>query len=87
MPVGGFRTLSATTRNDGTTLIVKDEYQVRASQGTSTIIVNHRYALSEKGNLLTYTMERSSRQTGPQVTFTLKRPGYKEAFVIRLEDN
>lgn len=87
MPVGGFRTLSATTSNDGTTLIVKDEYQVRASQGTSTIIVNHRYALSEKGNLLTYTMERSSRQTGPQVTFTLKRPGYKEAFVIRLEDN
>jgi hypothetical protein len=87
MPVGESRLLSATVLDGGNTLRVTDEYTLRSSQGSSPITVTHTYTVSENGNVLTYTMERSSRRTGPKVIFTLKRPGYREAYTVRLEDN
>lgn len=87
MPVGGTRTLKATIRDGGSTLQVNETYGVRSSQGTAPFSVTHVYSVKELGQVLTYAVERPTRPAGPRIVFTLKRPGYREAFVIRLEDN
>ncbi|MBM4161450.1 MAG: hypothetical protein FJ217_10160 [Ignavibacteria bacterium] len=87
MPLGGTRQMKATLDKGGTLLVLEESYQIRGSQGGSPIWTVHRYELSEDKQILTYTVSRSSRQSGPPIKFVLKRAGTKEAYFMRIEDN
>jgi len=87
MPVGGTRQFKAMWGKGGRSLNLEETYSIRGSQGTSPITTLHTYELSEDNEILTYTVARSSRTTGPPVKYVLKKAGTKEAYVMRLEDN
>jgi len=87
MPVGGKREFKAVWENDGKMLVVTESYSIQGSQGTAPVSTVHTYALSDDNEILTYTVKRSSRTTGPTVQYVLKRAGTKEAYFMRLEDN
>ncbi|MEX2115809.1 MAG: hypothetical protein WEB37_02890 [Bacteroidota bacterium] len=86
MPVGAFRTVSASVDKKGT-IMIDDRYEIRGSQGPSLITVRHEYALEENNQVLAYTMKRPTRPSDSPVKFILKRPGYREAYSVNLKDN
>jgi hypothetical protein len=87
MPVGTARRIAARWEDNGRALALEERFDVRGSQGPAPVHVLHRYALSSDGNELTYTVRRSTRMTGPVITYTFKPAGSKQAYFIRLEDN
>lgn len=87
MPVGGTREIKAIREKNGRLLKLEESYRIRGSQGYSSISTVHEYELSEDGQILTYTVARSSRKTGPPIKYILKRAGANEAYVMRIEDN
>jgi hypothetical protein len=87
MPVGGTRQFKAMWEKEGRILNLEESYSIRGSQEMSPISTLHTYELSDDNEILTYTVARSSRTTGPPVKYVLKKAGMKEAYVMRLEDN
>ena len=87
MPVGGTREITATWEGTGERLKVDERYALRSSQGTAPVLTTHIYELSAGGELLTYRILRSTRKTGPEVKYTLKRARTKESYFMRIEDN
>ncbi|MBN1273827.1 MAG: hypothetical protein JXB26_16285 [Candidatus Aminicenantes bacterium] len=87
LPVDGERRVKAEWRNGGKSLWMEEEYTVLASQGPKKITVDHVFRISEQGNMLTYTIRRSTRKTGPEMTYVMKREGFREAHFLRLEDD
>lgn len=87
MPVGGTRQFTAMWEKGGRTLQLVESYSIRGSEGMSPISTLHTYVLSEDNEILTYTVARSSRTTGPAVKYVLKKAGTKDAYFMRLEDN
>ena len=67
MPIGGKRLIKAVWQNEGKMLQLQESYSVRGSQGLSPIMCTHTYELSDDKEILTYTVLRSSRPTGPPV--------------------
>ena len=86
-PEGGKRLLSARYENDRRVLVMQEKLDHRGSQGGKPVTVNHRYTLTDEGDVLTYTMTRSTRKSGPEVRYTFKRKGSRQAYVIRLADD
>ena len=86
MPVGGTRKVSAKRESPGL-FRVEETFQIVGSQGSHPESVTHRFELSPDGEILTYDLTRSTRTSGPPMTFRLKRSGSKEAYAITLEDN
>jgi len=84
---GSMRTLSARYDSSTNALIVLEELLHRGSQGTKTVTLEHRYALSDGDEILTYTVLRSTRRSGPAMTYLLKRTGSRQAYVIRLAED
>lgn len=87
MPIGGKREFKAMWEKNGKTLTVTESYSIQGSQGAAPVSTVHTYALSGDNELLTYTVKRSTRTTGPPVQYVLKKAGSKEAYFMRLEDN
>jgi hypothetical protein len=87
MPEGEKRRMTATWEKPGSALTVTEQFPVRGSQGKKPVMVTHRYALGDEGDIMSYTLERSSRKTGPAVKYTLKRSGSRQAFFARLADD
>ncbi|MFH0991447.1 MAG: GxGYxYP domain-containing protein [bacterium] len=87
MPVGGTRQFKAMWEKGGKLLKLQESYSLRGSQGLAPIATTHSYELSDDNETLTYTVSRSSRVTGPTVKYVLKKAGFKEAYVMWLEDN
>lgn len=87
MVEGEQRTISAQWERKGTTLRVEDRFNVQVSQGKTPLSVVHRYELSPEKEVLVYSVKRSTRRSGPEVKYLLKRLGTREAFVLRMEDN
>ncbi len=83
----GQRTMTAAWNADGTVLTVQEKLPIICSQGTSEIEAIHTYSLSVPEQLITYTLKRASRKTGPVLTYTLKRAGSRKAYFMRLEDD
>jgi hypothetical protein len=82
---GAYREMTAEWQNDET-LIVKEQAGVRGSQGMTPYSATHTYTLEEKGEILIYSIDRSTRKTGEGIRYVLKPEGSKEAFVMHLED-
>ena len=86
MPVGGSRRVSATIDKAGS-LTLEEQYDIRGSQGSFPIAIRHSYALSDDPQVLHYTMTRPTRPTDSPVKFVMKRPGYREAYFVSMQDN
>jgi hypothetical protein len=86
MPVGGTRKVSAKRESAGR-FRMEETFPIVGSQGSHPQSVTHRFELSPDGEILTYDLTRSTRTSGPSMTFRLKRSGSKEAYTITLEDN
>ena len=87
MPEGGKRLVSARYENKGKTLFLRDRFTLSSSQGTTPVTVEHRYSLTDEKDILTYTIKRSSRKSGPEVKYTFKRKGSRQAYAIRLNND
>jgi hypothetical protein len=84
MAEGSVRMLRATKSPSG--VQVDETYTIRGSQGETKATAVHEFSSSD-GELLTYTIQRSTRPSNPPITYLLKRSGWKQAYVISLEDN
>jgi hypothetical protein len=87
MPVGTNRQMTASWENKGSVLKVDEEFRLRGSQGEMGAHAVHRYMLAEDGETITYTIQRSTRTTGPEIRYVLKREGTAQAYMMRIEDN
>ena len=87
MPVGEMRQITAKWLDDGKTLQLQERYSVRGSQGLAPVSSTHTIRLSDDGELLIYTIGRSTREPEPQIKYVLKRAGFKEAYVMHLQDD
>ncbi len=86
MAVGENRKVKAHWQEKEKSLTLEIEYPLLGSQGKRTVKSLHKFVLSDDGELITYTVQRSTRKTGPEVKYVLKRDGLKEAFVMYLQD-
>ncbi len=85
MVTGSVRTVRAIRNTSG--VQVEESYTIRGSQGESKATATHHFSLSPEGEILTYVIQRSTRPSQPAVKFLMKRTGWKQAYVISLEDN
>ena len=84
---GDKRRVSALVEDKGKTLVVREKINLRGSQGSTPVVVTHRYTLTTEADILSYEASRSTRKTGPAVKYTLKRKGARMGYVIRLHDD
>jgi hypothetical protein len=87
MPVGGERRIRANWADGGNVLRLDEEFEVLGSQGSSPVRCVHQYTLSPDKEQLTYTVSRSTRTSGPDVKYVLKRAGTKVAYFMKLQHN
>jgi hypothetical protein len=87
MSVGETRRISARWEQSGTLLRIEEQYPLLGSQGKKSITVVHRFELSKEHDIMFYSVQRSSRKTGPEVKYTLKKSGSRQAYFVRLEDD
>jgi hypothetical protein len=87
MPEGGKRHVSARYENKGKAIFLRDNFTAGSSQGNTPITVNHRYSLTDEKDILVYTVTRSSRKSGPEMKYTFKRKGSRQAYVFRLNND
>ena len=87
MPEGTNRQVSASWDDKGTVLKVDEEFRLRGSQGEMGAHAVHRYVLADDGETITYSIQRSTRTTGPEIRYVLKREGTAQAYLMRIEDN
>lgn len=69
------------------TLTVNERYPVSGSQGERTIDVSNMFELSPDGNLLTYTIRRSTRKQGAELKYLFNRAGENNAYVYQMTDD
>ncbi len=68
-------------------LVIHESYSVAGSQGRKEIKVDNVLELSSDKNLLTYRIKRSSRKTGPELTYVFKRADENNAYVYHMSDD
>lgn len=66
---------------------MEETFRLRGSQGETSVTARHRFTTAGTGEVLTYTAERSTRTSGPPTVYQLKKVGWKQAYVLTLEDN
>ena len=86
IPSGATKDVTATWVK-GNVLVIHEEYSIGGSQGNKQITVDNTFELSSDRSLLTYTMRRSSRKTGPVLTYVLKRADANNAYVYQMSDD
>jgi hypothetical protein len=84
MPVGSFRTIKAFWGDAPSELRLEETFEVLGSQGSAPVRCEHVFRAGPSPDLMTYTVTRSTRDV--PLSFTLKRKGSREAFVMSLED-
>ena len=85
MPVSGERQVRAWW--EGSILKLQEDFPLRGSQGPAPVRVMHTFAPTVEKEILTYTLDRSTRAEGPPLRYLLKRAGTRQAYLLRLEDN
>lgn len=94
MQAGTAREIKAYRMGDST-IRLEESFRLRGSQGEALVTSTHRFTLSGDQTRLTYEIQRSTRTSGPPVSFVLSRAGTSDgygsektdAYVFRLEDN
>ncbi len=87
MKPGSTVKVKANWQKDGTVLRVEKRYTVLASQGKREITSVETYQLTSGGELLTLSIDRSSRRSGPGLVYVFKRAGTRQAYFMKLEDD
>jgi GxGYxYP putative glycoside hydrolase C-terminal domain/GxGYxYP_N second domain/GxGYxYP third domain/GxGYxYP_N 1st domain len=85
MPVGSVRRVTARVEENGKRLRTVQTFGVLGSQGETQVTSTGTYELSERDQILTYRIDRSTRTTG--LSYLLKRRGTRQAFVMKLVDD
>jgi len=86
LPLGGTRRVTACWQSPSV-LTVTEEFTADTSQGTTPMSLTRTYELSEHRDLLTCRLTRSTRRTGPPVSFVYKRADANNAYVMKLADD
>jgi hypothetical protein len=86
IPPGATKEVTATWVN-GNVLVIHEEYSIGGSQGKKQIAVDNTFELSSDRILLTYTMRRNSRKTGPVLIYVMKRADANNAYVYQMSDD
>jgi hypothetical protein len=69
-------------------LSIDEKYDVMTSQGTEHLDVHSTYELSADNNLLTYTIARNSRKSGPPMKYLFKRmDSNNSSYVYQMNDD
>ena len=84
---GSKRTIAARWEKEGETLRLDEEVELTGSQGRERATAIHRYRLREGKEVMEYTVERSTRKSGPPMTYLFKRAGTRQAFIVRTGEN
>lgn len=84
---GTKKRITAKWGNNRHELTLTERYIVLASQGKFPITSTYVYKLSNDGNVLTLTINRSTRKNGGALKYVFHRPGTKKAFYFKLSDN
>ena len=84
MPVGSERAIKAFWGDTPSELRLEETFEVLASQGSAPVRCEHVFRAGPASDLMTYTIARSTREA--PLSYTLKRKGNREAFVMSLED-
>ena len=82
--VGSERTIRAFWIDKTSLLRLEETFDVLASQGRVPVRSQHILRAGPSPDLMTYTIERSTRET--PITYILKRKGSREAYFMQLED-
>lgn len=85
MPVGSEREVRAWW--EGGALKLQEEFPLRGSQGPTPVNVVNTFGLASEKEIMKYTLDRSTRTSGPPVVYMLKRAGARQGYVINLEDS
>ncbi|MBN2011309.1 hypothetical protein JW960_18335 [candidate division KSB1 bacterium] len=86
MPVGEDRKIKAYWERNGMELRLEESYDILCSQGRSPISATHILAVSDGKEIMTYQIQRSTRSTGPEIKYILKKAGVRNAYYMELED-
>lgn len=86
LPPHATKNVTATWRGENA-LIVREHYTIVGSQGETPIDVNNVFELSSDRNLLTYTIQRSTRKPGSELKYVFKRAGVDNAYVYQMSDD
>lgn len=84
---GQSRKMSATWNKEATKLTVTEQVEVNTSQGKAELNTVHTYQVSPQEQLMTYTIQRDTRDPKASPVYTLKRSGTRQACFMRLEDD
>jgi hypothetical protein len=87
MPAGTQRRFTASWEKNGTSLSLHEQFKLRGSQGIVDANATHTYMLADDRETMTYSIARSTRSSGPEVRYVLKREGTANAFMMKLDDN
>jgi len=85
--VGKIEKVKADWMENGNALKVEETYPVWSSQGKSMVSAVYTYQLQKDPNVLTLTVQRSTRKTEPEIKYVLKREGYRDAYMMHLGSN
>ncbi len=83
--VGSERIIKASWVEKPSHLRLEETLEVLASQGKVPLRAEHVFRAGPSPDLLTYTIQRSSRET--PLSYVLKREGSRAAYYMRLEDD
>ncbi|HPN35639.1 MAG TPA: GxGYxYP family putative glycoside hydrolase [bacterium] len=86
LPLDGDKEIRANWEKDGSLKVVQ-MYDYFASQGKKRGEMIYRYELSPNKDLLTCTLERSTRQKGPETKYVFKRYDADNAYLFAMVDD
>ncbi len=85
MVAGEEQVVSASWEKENEILLIEESFSLISSQGSSPFHVSHRLELSSEGTLLTYSINRPTRDE--TISYVMKRKGVREAWVMALEND
>ena len=83
---GSYEQMKAYWKDPGNVLEVHEQYDLKSSQGNTRITAQNTYAVSDGGQTLTLTINRSTHHGNP-ITYELHRAGTRLAYYMDLKDN
>ncbi|MCX6943610.1 MAG: GxGYxYP family putative glycoside hydrolase [Opitutales bacterium] len=86
LPVGGHREVTAQW-TASQALKLTERFPAATSQGSTDLCVTRVFELSAHRDLLTCRLTRSTRTTGPELTYVYKRDEANNAYVMQLADD
>lgn len=68
-------------------LCLDEQMTVHGSQGIAAVRARHTFQVAEDGDILFYSIVRSTRGAGPAIRYILRRRGARQAWVARTDND